>query len=58
MISASYAFHNILSGADDRLAVVVGPFFIHDPATALDYAKRLITLRETLDDRLKIIMHV
>ena len=31
----------ILSGADDRLLVVVGPCSIHDPAAALDYAQRL-----------------
>lgn len=31
----------ILTGADDRLLVVVGPCSIHDPAAALDYAARL-----------------
>jgi len=31
----------ILTGADDRLLVVVGPCSIHDPAAALDYAERL-----------------
>jgi len=31
----------ILTGADNRLLVVVGPCSIHDPATALDYARRL-----------------
>jgi 3-deoxy-7-phosphoheptulonate synthase len=31
----------ILTGADDRLVVVVGPCSIHDPAAALDYADRL-----------------
>tara|TARA_R110002020_G_scaffold2200_23_gene10268 strand:- start:189 stop:1262 length:1074 start_codon:yes stop_codon:yes gene_type:complete len=58
VISARHAFHNILNGADDRLAVVVGPCSIHDPAAALDYANRLVALRETLGDRLEIIMRV
>ena len=38
VISARHALHNILHGADDRLAVVIGPCSIHDPAAALDYA--------------------
>ncbi|MHA6729057.1 3-deoxy-7-phosphoheptulonate synthase [Devosia sp. A369] len=58
VISARHAFHNILAGSDDRLAVVVGPCSIHDPAAALDYAKRLVALRESLGDRLEIIMRV
>ena len=31
VISARHAFHNILTGQDDRLAVIVGPCSIHDP---------------------------
>src|SRR5688572_25220516 len=31
----------IITGADDRLLVVVGPCSIHDPAAALEYAERL-----------------
>src|SRR5258705_13845818 len=31
----------ILRGEDDRLVVIVGPCSIHDPAAALDYARRL-----------------
>jgi len=58
VISARHAFHNIQHGSDDRLAVVVGPCSIHDPLAALDYAKRLVALRETLGDRLEIIMRV
>jgi 3-deoxy-7-phosphoheptulonate synthase len=58
VISARHAFHNIQHGGDDRLAVVVGPCSIHDPLAALDYAKRLVALRDTLGDRLEIIMRV
>ena len=31
----------ILTGADDRLLVVVGPCSIHDPAAAVEFADRL-----------------
>src|SRR5215217_1520321 len=58
VIAARHAVHNILTGQDDRLAVVVGPCSIHDPKAAMDYAKRLVALRETLGDRLEIVMRV
>lgn len=58
VIAARHDFHNILTGKDDRLAVVVGPCSIHDPKAAIDYAKRLVPLRQTLGDRLEIIMRV
>jgi len=52
------AIHAMLTGADDRLLVVVGPCSIHDPAAAIDYANRLAALRESLSDRLEIVMRV
>ena len=52
------AIHSILTGADDRLLVIVGPCSIHDPVAAVDYASRLAALRETLSDRLEIVMRV
>jgi 3-deoxy-7-phosphoheptulonate synthase len=58
VLSARHAFHSILTGQDDRLAVVVGPCSIHDPIAAIDYATRLAALREQLGDRLEIIMRV
>ena len=50
--------HSILHGADDRLAVVIGPCSIHDPAAALEYARRLRAMRGALDDALEIVMRV
>jgi len=50
--------HAILAGADDRLAVVIGPCSIHDPAAALEYARRLRAERERLRDDLEIVMRV
>jgi 3-deoxy-7-phosphoheptulonate synthase len=48
----------ILRGKDDRLLVVVGPCSIHDPAAALDYARRLAAQREQAADTLEIVMRV
>ncbi|HAJ14386.1 MAG TPA: 3-deoxy-7-phosphoheptulonate synthase, partial [Comamonadaceae bacterium] len=50
--------HDILHGHDDRLLVVVGPCSIHDPAAAVDYARRLQPLREKYADRLEVVMRV
>ena len=48
----------ILRGQDDRLLVVIGPCSIHDPAAALEYAKRLLAQREAYKDTLEIVMRV
>jgi len=50
--------HHIMHGKDDRLLVVVGPCSIHDPAAAIDYARRLQPLREKYADTLEIVMRV
>jgi 3-deoxy-7-phosphoheptulonate synthase len=55
---ARRCLHDILHGRDDRLAVVIGPCSIHDPAAAMDYARRLRTLRERLADALEVVMRV
>jgi len=49
---------NILSGQDDRLLVIVGPCSIHDPAAAIDYARRLKPLRDRYADTLEVVMRV
>ena len=41
----------ILSGEDDRMLVIVGPCSIHDPASALEYARRLAVLSREVADR-------
>jgi 3-deoxy-7-phosphoheptulonate synthase len=48
----------IMQGQDKRLLVVMGPCSIHDPAAALDYARRLVTMREKYADTLEIVMRV
>ncbi|MGF1625898.1 MAG: 3-deoxy-7-phosphoheptulonate synthase [Alphaproteobacteria bacterium] len=52
------AIHDILTGADDRLAVVIGPCSIHDPGAAMDYAARLAAERRRLGGELEIVMRV
>ncbi len=49
---------DILTGADERLLVVVGPCSVHDPHAALDYAGRLGTLAAELSDDLAVVMRV
>lgn len=50
--------HNIIHRKDDRLLVVMGPCSIHDPVSALEYAKRIKMMREKYQDSLEIIMRV
>ena len=48
----------IMQRKDDRLLVVMGPCSIHDPAAALDYARRLLAQRERHADTLEVVMRV
>jgi len=48
----------ILHGRSDRLLVVIGPCSIHDPAAAIEYAKKLSGERKNLGDDLEILMRV
>lgn len=50
--------HNIIQGSDDRLLVVIGPCSIHDPAAALEYARRLVEQRKKYEGTLEIVMRV
>jgi 3-deoxy-7-phosphoheptulonate synthase len=59
LISATRrAIHDIMVGKDDRLLVVIGPCSIHDPAAALDYARRLKDARTKFRDTLEVVMRV
>ncbi len=58
VIDTRNELRRILQGQSDRLFVVVGPCSIHDPASALDYATRLRSLRDHFRDDLEIIMRV
>jgi len=52
------AIHDILTGKDDRVLVIVGPCSVHDPKAALEYAKRLKQQRELHENDLLIVMRV
>jgi len=49
---------NILHGRDDRLLIIMGPCSIHDPAAAVDYARKLREQREAYKDTLEVVMRV
>lgn len=49
---------DIVNGRDDRLMVVTGPCSIHDPAAALEYARRLREVTARFDDALFLVMRV
>lgn len=50
------AIIDVMSGRDSRLIIISGPCSIHDPESALDYARRMAELREQLSDRFIIVM--
>ena len=52
------SIRNIMQGRDDRLLVIIGPCSIHDPAAALEYARRLKPLREKYKGTLEVVMRV
>jgi 3-deoxy-7-phosphoheptulonate synthase len=49
---------DVLHGHDDRLIVVVGPCSIHDHGQAIEYASRLATVAESLQEDLLVVMRV
>ena len=53
-----HTIHNIMAGKDDRLLVIIGPCSIHDPAAAVEYARRLKVQRDKYKDTLEIVMRV
>jgi 3-deoxy-7-phosphoheptulonate synthase len=49
---------NVIHGRDRRKLVIVGPCSIHDPEAAMEYATRLLALRDRLADDLLVVMRV
>ena len=58
ILATRAAIHRVLHGEDDRLLVVVGPCSIHDTKAGLEYAKRLLAVRQHLSDDLLMVMRV
>jgi hypothetical protein len=48
----------IMVGDDDRLLVIIGPCSIHDPAAALEYARKLKAERDRHAADLEVVMRV
>jgi 3-deoxy-7-phosphoheptulonate synthase len=58
ILAARNQIEQIITGADDRLLVIIGPCSIHDPNAAIEYAKQLKTLHEKYQNDLFIVMRV
>ncbi len=56
--TARRTIENILDRRDHRLLVITGPCSIHDPAAALECARRLKQLHDDLGDTLYIVMRI
>lgn len=56
--TARDAIGDILEGRDDRIVVVVGPCSIHDPVAAMDYARKLKALSDTIASDVLVVMRV
>ena len=56
VIKGREAVKRILRKEDPRLLLVVGPCSIHDPDAAREYARRLDTLRQEVQERLGVVM--
>jgi 3-deoxy-7-phosphoheptulonate synthase len=56
--NARQSIHRILHGSDDRMVVIIGPCSIHDPKAGLEYARRLLEMKNELGKDLVIVMRV
>ncbi len=52
------AIQDIVAGRDDRLLAIVGPCSIHDPGSAIEYARRLREFSSRASDALFVVMRV
>jgi 3-deoxy-7-phosphoheptulonate synthase len=52
------AIRRIMQRKDDRLLVIMGPCSIHDPVAAVEYARKLKTMRDKYAGTLEIVMRV
>ena len=56
VIESRTEIQRIMTGASDRVMLIVGPCSIHNPDEALEYAERLHTLAEQVHDRFFLIL--
>ncbi len=55
-LEARRNIEKILKDEDDRIVVIIGPCSIHDPEAAVEYADRVIEMRERYGNDLEIVM--
>lgn len=58
VVRTRHEIADLVHGRDNRLLVIIGPCSIHDPKAALEYAQRLLPLREKYAKELLIVMRV
>jgi 3-deoxy-7-phosphoheptulonate synthase len=58
ILATRKAIHQVLHQKDDRLLVIIGPCSIHDTVAGLEYARRLLEVRQNLSADLLIVMRV
>ena len=51
VISARKSIKSIIHGTSDKLLVIIGPCSIHDPSAAMEYAHKLLKLKEKYNDK-------
>ncbi len=56
VVEARREICDILDGKSDKFILIVGPCSIHDPESAVEYAKRLRELADQVQDRIFIVM--
>jgi 3-deoxy-7-phosphoheptulonate synthase len=56
VVKSRKTIQDILTGADSRMLIVVGPCSIHDEAAAMEYAERLGGLSRDVEDRIHVVM--
>ncbi len=58
VFASRQAIHEVLTGEDDRLLVIMGPCSIHDVKAAREYAGRLKALADEVKDDILLVMRV
>jgi 3-deoxy-7-phosphoheptulonate synthase len=58
VINGRKNIENILTKKDNHLLVIAGPCSIHDTDAALEYAERMIQLKERVDKKIDLVMRV
>ncbi|HEV8551337.1 MAG TPA: 3-deoxy-7-phosphoheptulonate synthase, partial [Polyangiaceae bacterium] len=58
VVGAREEIQRSLDGKSRRLLAIVGPCSIHDPEAALEYARKLVALRERVASELVLVMRV